>query len=62
MAVDIEKMREALALTERIDALMSEAGAYDADEGAGLASAFSLKTLIEDLDIDIERIESGDVE
>jgi hypothetical protein len=56
--MDINKMREARALLDQVDALLFEAGAYDAD----IASGYSLKNVIDDLDIDIVRVESGDVD
>lgn len=55
--IDIDKMRAAAALLTQVDTLMSEAGAYN--HPAGLASTYGLRDLIEDLDIDIDRIASG---
>lgn len=58
--IDVEKMREARSLLDQVDALFADAGVYESE--SGLASAYTLKSLIDDLDDDIARAESGDLD
>lgn len=56
--IHVPSLREAQDLLKQVDALFTRAGLYESEQG--FASAFSLQTLTEDLDIDIDRIENHD--
>jgi hypothetical protein len=56
MAVDVQKMRDALELLRRVDELLTEAGVDD----VGMNTGSSFKMLYEDLEADLFRAESGD--
>lgn len=52
--IDIPSLREAQDLLKKVDLCFTRAGLYESEEG--YASAFALRDLIDDLDIDIDRI------
>lgn len=56
--IDVNKMKEAATLLEKVDALLFESGLYDEDTAH---STHALRDLIEDLDMDIARVEDGNL-
>lgn len=57
--INATKMREARELLDSVDQLFADAGLYANDTAS---CVYSLRDLIEDLDIDIVRAETGDLE
>lgn len=56
--VDVAKMEEAFELAKQVSALLADAGVFDTN----IDTAGSFDVFMEDLEIDIVRAKSGDIE